>query len=226
MKALSKIFLLLIIFSATSCAFSPRKTKEYYNEAAKTQYDVIVVPGVPVEDGKWTRTMKGRVYWAKFLFDKGIAKNIMFSGSSVYQPYVEAKVMALYAEAIGVPKEHIYLETKAEHSTENIYYSYKKSKLLGFEKVALATDPFQAKSLKRFARVKVDPSVALIPMVVDTLKEMQSDMIDPTIDLNEARNEDYTSSIVEREGFFKRLRGTMGKNLDTSAYETDSGSLK
>jgi uncharacterized SAM-binding protein YcdF (DUF218 family) len=29
--------------------------------------------------------------------------------------------------SIGIPRENIFTETKAEHSTENIYYSYKKA---------------------------------------------------------------------------------------------------
>jgi hypothetical protein len=66
---------------------------------------------------------------------KGSAKNVMYSGSSVYSPYYEGEVMAMYAAAIGIPKEHIFTETKAEHSTENLYYGYHKSRKLGFKKL-------------------------------------------------------------------------------------------
>jgi uncharacterized SAM-binding protein YcdF (DUF218 family) len=217
MRTLPFSLILCIATLTCSCAFSPRKTLQYYLQAQKTRYDIIVVPGVPLENGKWSRTMKGRIYWAKFLFDNGITENIMFSGSAVYEHYVEGEVMALYAEAIGIPKEYIYAEKKAEHSTENIYYGYHKAKMLGFEKIALASDPFQTKSLKRFTRVKVHPSVGLIPMVIDTLEAMQEVMFDPVVDLSKARVENFTS-ILERESFFKRLKGTMGKNLDTTAY--------
>ena len=79
-----------------------------YDKAKTVTYDVIIVPGVPLKDGKWDRTMKARIYWSKFLYDKGIAKNIMYSGSAVYSPYYEGEVMVMYAEAIGIPKEHIY----------------------------------------------------------------------------------------------------------------------
>jgi hypothetical protein len=54
-------------------------------------------------------------------------------------------------------------------------------------------------------------------MVIDTLEAMQEVMFDPVVDLSKARVENFTS-ILERESFFKRLKGTMGKNLDTTAY--------
>src|SRR6185369_3322646 len=130
---LSFLYPVLTLFG---CAFSGKTSKKLFNEASRKQYDIIVVPGVPLENGKWSKTMKGRVYWSKFLYDKGIAKNIMYSGSAVYTPYYEAQVMGLYAVALGIPKENIFTETKAEHSTENIYYSYYKAKQLGFKTIA------------------------------------------------------------------------------------------
>ncbi len=63
--------------------------------------------------------------------------------------------MAMYAIAIGIPAEHVLFETMAEHSTENINYSYKKSKLLGYKTIALASDQFQTRSLRRFAHKRL-----------------------------------------------------------------------
>jgi hypothetical protein len=141
----------------------------------------------------------------------------MYSGSAVYSPYYEAEIMALYARELGIPESHIYTETKAEHSTENIYYSYHKAKSLGFDKIALASDPFQTKMLKRFMRIRVNSDVRLIPFVIDTLKKLEPEMIDPPINHQQAFKNDFVS-ILERESFWKRLKGTRGKNLDTSAY--------
>ncbi|HTQ63871.1 MAG TPA: ElyC/SanA/YdcF family protein [Puia sp.] len=201
-----------------SCSFSSKACKKLYLEASKNKYDLIIVPGVPFENLEWGRTMKARIYWSKFLFDEGIAKNIMYSGSSVYTPYTEAEIMALYAEAIGIQKQNIFTETMAEHSTENIYYSYKKAKLLGFKNIALASDPFQTKSLRTYVRKKIDQKVTLIPIVIDTLKKMEPSMIDPQIDYQQAFKQDFIS-IKKREGFWKRLRGTLGYNIDSTAYQ-------
>jgi uncharacterized SAM-binding protein YcdF (DUF218 family) len=180
-------------------------------------YDIIVVPGVPFENGKWSSTMKGRVYWSKYLYDIGIAKNVMYSGSAVYTPYNEAEIMALYAERIGIPVANIYTEKRAEHSTENIFYSYRKARKLGYESIALASDPFQTKMLKTFARKKVSPDVGLIPIVYDTLRAMESGMTDPEIDHQKAFKKDFVP-LPHRENFFERFRGTRGANIDTSAY--------
>jgi len=205
------------VLTLLSCSFSAKTSKRIFSEVSKKQYDIIVVPGVPFENESWSRTMKGRIYWSKFLFDKGIAKNVMYSGSAVYTPYYEGIIMALYAQAIGIPKENIFTETKAEHSTENIYYSYKKAKQLGFKTIALASDPFQTKTLRKFARRKLSPDIDVIPFVVDTLKMIEPSMTDPKIDFQQAFCEDFMS-IKKREGPFKRLLGTYGKNIDTSAY--------
>ncbi len=179
---------------------------------------MVVVPGVPLEDGKWSRVMKARIYWAKYLFEKGIAKNIMFSGSAVYSPYVEAEIMSLYAQALGIPKKNIYIETKAEHSTENIYYSYKKAIQLGFKTVALASDPFQTRMLRKFSRNNVSEHVKLIPFVIDTLRMIEPDMLDPIIDIRSAYVDNFIP-LPDRESFWQRIRGTMGTRLDEAAYD-------
>jgi len=212
---LSAFFLLL---SASACTYSSKTQKRLYKEIENQQFDVIIVPGVPFENNQWDRIMKGRVYWSKYLYDKGIAKNIIYSGAAVYSPYYEGKIMALYAEALGIPKDHIYSEIKAEHSTENIYYSYKLAKKLGFTRIALASDPFQTKLLRKYIRKKIDPNIPVIPFVADTLKIIEPGMIDPAIDYQQAFKKDFIS-LKQREGFWKRWRGTRGKNVDTKAYE-------
>jgi len=179
---------------------------------------MVVVPGVPFENENWSRTMKGRIYWAKFLYNKGIAKNIMFSGSAVYSPYYEGEIMALYARAIGIPSENIFTEIKAEHSTENIYYAYQKSKQLGFKTIALASDPFQTKMLRKFIQKRVDKNIAIIPFVIDTMKMIEPTMVDPKIDYNKAFVGDFVS-IKKRQNLWQRFRGTMGKRLNKKAYE-------
>jgi uncharacterized SAM-binding protein YcdF (DUF218 family) len=186
-------------------------------ESMNTTYDAVVVPGVPFENGQWSRTMKGRVYWSKYLFDKGITKNIIYSGSAVYTPYTEAMIMALYAEELGIPRENIFIENLAEHSTENIYYSYKKARKLGFERIALASDPYQTQMLKKYTLKKVSPDVGFIPIVFDTLLVMESRIKEPEIKYQEAFAKDFIS-LTDRENFLKRFRGTRGLGIDTSAY--------
>ncbi len=213
---LKYIFSLSFLWLITSCSFSDKTTKQYLNKALTKTYDVIVVPGYPFAETGWDSVMKGRVYWSKWLFDKGIAKNIIYSGSSVYTPYYEGEIMALYAIAIGIPKEHVFTETKAEHSVENLYYSYLKSKKLGFKSIALATDPYQSKQLKLFARLSIGKDVGIIPFVIDTLRSLHPIMIDPVIDYKRAYNKDFIP-LTTRQSYLKRLSGTLGKNIDYDA---------
>lgn len=181
-------------------------------------FDVIVVPGVPLVNGQWNRIMKARVYWSKFLLDRGIARHVIYSGGAVYTPYVEAEVMALYAEAIGISRDQIFTEPKAEHSTENIYYSYKYARKLGFERIALATDPFQSRMLKRFISKKLSGNVGVIPIVFDTLKIMEPLMVDPAIDYHSTYVNEFTA-LTDRKSFRERMRGTMGKTMNENWYE-------
>jgi hypothetical protein len=217
-KIILFILPLAIALTAMSCSYSAKATRQLLQKAESSgPFDVIIVPGVPFENGKWNRTMKGRVYWSKYLFDKGIAKNIMYSGSAVYTAFYEAEIMAMYAKAIGIPAKNIYTETKAEHSTENAYYGYKKAQQLGFEHIALASDPFQTKLLRRYVRKKVNSEMSFIPMVIDTMKVIEPAMIDPDIKYQEAFKPNFIS-IKERESFWKRLKGTLRGNIDTTAY--------
>jgi uncharacterized SAM-binding protein YcdF (DUF218 family) len=187
-------------------------------DAKKNPYDIVIVPGVPFEDSTWSRTMKGRIYWSKYLYDNGITKNVMYSGSAVYTPYTEGEIMALYGVALGIPEENVFSETMAEHSTENVYYSYKKARKLGFGRIALATDQFQAKMLKRFTKKIVSPDVGIIPIVADTLESLQPLMVNPEIDYQKTFVNNFTP-LTERENFRERFRGTRGVDLDTTLYK-------
>jgi hypothetical protein len=183
--------------------------KLYRRALASQPYDVIIVPGVPFHGKNWDFKMKGRVIWADYLIKKGIAKHVIFSGGAVYTPYVEAKVMALYAEALGTPKACIFTEEKAEHSTENVYYSYLMAKKLGFTKIALATDPYQSNMLKGFIKAHALPIVR-IPFRIKIL--MKIDDVHPLIDATPAKVEPF-KSIKETQSRKYRRNGTRGRNI-------------
>ena len=209
-------FIPLILFSVlflSACTIS--NPLKYYDKAlAKQPFDAVIVPGTPFLDGKWDRTTQGRMLWAKHLYDSGVTKNIICSGSDVYSPYQEGEIMRLYAVAMGIPESHVFAETQAEHSTENVFYGYKLARAQGFEKVALASDIFQSKLLKRFVRKmhrKLDAEITVIPMLVDTISVM--DQSTPQIDPSSAYTSDFVS-IVERESKCKRFMGTLGKHLE------------
>lgn len=205
----------ILFFTFSNCTVinpirkSPYKT--FQANITNQPFDVIIVPGIPYNSKKWSSIMHYRMLWAKFLFDKGYTKNIIFSGGAVYTPYIESKIMALYGEALNIPKKSIYTEEKAEHSTENVYYSYYLAKKLGFNNIALATDPYQTNNLNKYI-IKNNFDIKILPIQYDTvlLMNIQEPLIDPTTALTDKSFQ----SIKDRESFFKRLRGTMGKNIN------------
>lgn len=204
-------YLLFTTLLLSSCTFfRPGPTKLYSLALKAAPFDVIIVPGVPFDGSKWSMAMKGRVIWADYLYKQGIAKNIIFSGGAVYSPYVEGKIMALYAEALGTPKEHVFIEDKAEHSTENIYNSYLLARKLGFTKIAVASDPFQSNLLMRFTKRRFKLPITHIPYLISTLSTI--DDVDPAIDPVSAFVENF-KSIVETQSKWHRFRGTRGKNI-------------
>src|SRR5688572_10705578 len=193
----------------TQCSLTNYAERSYARAKKEKPYDVIIVPGVPYEKAATTSVMTVRLYWAKHLYDSGFTKNIIFSGSSVYTHFVEGIAMKIMADSLGIPSDHTFYETKAEHSTENVYYSWKMAKEKGFEKIAVATDPYQAAMLRRFIRIYT-PGVKAVPIVFNKLDIDDRSL--PKIDTTAAYVEGFVS-IVERESFWERFRGTMGKRV-------------
>ncbi|QQR85462.1 MAG: YdcF family protein [Flavobacteriales bacterium] len=209
---------LLLALLFNGCVIT-NPAKYYAAAEAKKPYDAVIVPGVPFNGVAWDSTMKLRVHWAVHLYEQGIARNLIFSGGAVYTPYLEANIMSLYAQQLGVPPEHCHLDPIAEHSTENLFYGWRKGRALGFTRMAVATDIFQSKMTKAFGKKmerRLGAVIDIIPVVWDTRKGPLN-LSDPVIDPSSARMMGAFVSILDREKFWKRFRGTLGKNVDWEA---------
>lgn len=168
------LFAGLFAFAKYQFRYVPRQVLAETRLAAP--YDVIIVPGIPFNDGEWGWLMKMRVYWAKYLYDEGIAHNIIFSGSAVHSPYVEADIMALYALQLGIPAANIFTENQALHSTENVDYSCIIAGNHCFARLAVATDPFQSMLLKSYLASKNLP-IAVLPAVKGITDAMDTALV-------------------------------------------------
>jgi uncharacterized SAM-binding protein YcdF (DUF218 family) len=201
----------IVFFGLVSCVFIKPKANKLYHRALKKNavYDAAIVPGVPFVEPAWDNIMQMRVIWAVHLYKRGLVKNLIMSGSAVYSPYSEAKIMRLYAIALGVPTEHILLEEKAEHSTENLWFGYKLAIQNGLQTVALASDPFQTKLLLRFGK-KRTPELAYLPVLFDTLRMIPHDT--PVINYKNIRLDPFIP-LPQRESPRERWRGTRGKHI-------------
>jgi hypothetical protein len=185
------------------------QTPVIYEEAKRDKpYDVIIVPGVPYQDAGMVDIMNFRVRWAKHLMDQGITKHIIFSGGAVYTPYVEGKIMALMAEKLGVPTERIFVEGKAEHSTENMYYGYVLAKKLGFERIGLASDQYQSFMLEVIHERFKLYDLGFIPIKPTFMRDVDKTPIQ--IDASSAKVTDFVA-LPDRQSFADRFKGTRGK---------------
>lgn len=160
--------------------------------------------------------LKSRILWAKYLYDTKVADNIIFSGASVYSPYVEGIIMKTYADSLHIPSEHTFAETQAQHSTENIYYSVLMARKMGFRRIAVATDQYQTVILDLYIK-KNCPEVDILPIDFNSIDLVTAPW--PEIDPAAAHVDNFVS-LTQRENRSERFRGTLGQNV--SFPENDS----
>ena len=203
LKQLLGNYLPLLLFLSSCGLFYPTK-KVYKKSLEKRPYDVVIVPGYPHSEKGWETNVEKRVIWANYLYQNNITKHVIFSGSSVYTPYIESQAMRLYGVGLGIPDSVIFTEERAEHSVENVYYSYCLARDLGFNKVGLASNASQINQIRLFVR-KFDLAIDYLPIVMDTLKIL--DNTEPVI--HPIKVADFVS-LPEKQSLYKRLKGTFG----------------
>lgn len=205
--------LLVGAIGLASCSYYTRKRPQKlyrYTLEQKASYDAAIVPGYPFNGQAWDSLVKARVTWVCYLYREGIVRNIIFSGGAVHTPYVEALVMGRYAQALGVAPEHIFYETKAEHSTENVYYSYLLAKQQGFKSLVLCTDPIQSVLLQSFTRRRFGSPIAHLPFVSALIAQEKEQ--NPGIDTAGLKVENFVP-LKERESRWQSIKGTMGRGI-------------
>lgn len=202
----------LLLSSFTISRFHKRAHSLFQKVITNNEvYDAAIVTGMPVDNGRLNKTVTERVQWAVYLYKSGIVKNLILSGGAVYTDYYESVVMAAYAVQLGVDPQHIFLENLAEHSTENVYYSYKIAKQNGFKKLALATDPYQSMMLKKHTKNRYATHIQHIPIVYKYIEGMMPQQ--PQTDARNSRKNDFVS-IKSRKNIFQRVMGTLGKDVN------------
>ncbi len=207
-RKISTLGILLLFFP--SCFFlGPSPRKRLLHTSSIRPIDVAIIPGLPLVKGQWDTLLKTRVLWSVFLYKKGYVKNLIYSGNSVYTKWVEGKAMAQYALLLGVKPENIFVDTLAEHSTENLYQGYKLAHKNGFKTIALASDPFQCAMLYRFSKKKFTEEIYFLPVISDSISSQYT--CNPAIDSNKCVNP-FFIPIEERQSYRQRMNGTQGKN--------------
>jgi len=213
---LSIVIAVILVVLGSGCNFT---TQIQHNKAQRIKhYEAIIVPGFPYFEHEVNINfiLRMRVIWAYHLMQEGIAENVIFSGDAVHTPYIEAEIMAQYARSLGIPANHIFVERRAEHSTENLFYGYAKAMELGFKNIAVATDPLQSRLIKVNTLQDKLP-VAFIParfnLIMDIYQELRPVLEDPClahienfIPLSDRFSENELRLGAQGERFRKRYR--------------------
>jgi hypothetical protein len=90
---------------------------------------------------------------------------------------------------------------------------------LGFKKIALATDPYQTGMLKSLIR-EYTPGVMSIPIQFEKIDARNKTL--PEIDPSIAHVSPFVA-LPDRESFWKRFQGTMGKRVKEEANAEKPG---
>ena len=156
-----KFFFITLFLGVLITLVVPYLSNSCKDNSNLKKFDVIIVLGSPAtDDCKAGSIMKDRVAKGIELLKLGIAKKILFTGSSVINNCTEAEAMAAYAISKGISKNHILKETRARNTFQNAYYAIAQMKKLNFESAAIVTsEPHIKRSCAVFAKFDIDYSM-------------------------------------------------------------------
>ena len=104
-------------------------------------HDAIILLGCPSNtDGTPSPSQIARADIAVALSQAGYANEFIVSGAAVHNQYVEADALAALLEARGIASSHIFRDTLAMHTDENIYYSDKIMEAQGWSSAIVVSD--------------------------------------------------------------------------------------
>jgi len=115
----------------------------------------------------------------------------------------------MHLRDMGVDPRDIYIENRAEHSTENVFYSMEIARNAGFAKVAVATDPMQSRMISFLLR-KLDLDVDYLPADIATVGREYWKGFDRKVDARPAMVSNFVP-LKDREERTERMKGTKGE---------------
>ncbi len=124
-KLLRRSLLLLILLALAFglIVYGSYVTLPTHNSAA-SHFDTIIVLGTPARlDGTPSPEQRERVLEGIREYRAGIAPRLIMTGGPAHNHFVEAHVMAQFAESQGVPASAILEESQAQNTIQNIFYS-------------------------------------------------------------------------------------------------------
>jgi uncharacterized SAM-binding protein YcdF (DUF218 family) len=103
------------------------------SNTARTRFDAIIVLGTPADgDGNPRPDQLARVTEAVHEYQRGVAPRLILTGGAAHNHFVEARVMARSAEALGIPESAVFIEPEAMDTIQNACYSVRIMKAHGW----------------------------------------------------------------------------------------------
>jgi uncharacterized SAM-binding protein YcdF (DUF218 family)/glycosyltransferase involved in cell wall biosynthesis len=125
---------------------------------------IVVFAGGAGESGRAGGGYQERVKQAVDLYAAGHARHMIFSTGFVFA-FAEGEVMRSLAEANGVPREAIVLETEARNTFENVARSREILTQRGWRRVLLVSSPYHMRRAILTWR-QVAPEIEVVPTPV------------------------------------------------------------
>lgn len=125
MRSLKRPLLaLLVLVLASAAAFFGAYLLLPTQNTPATHFDAIVVLGTPARpDGMPSPEQRERVLEGIREYRAGVAPRVIFTGGPAHNHFIEAHVMAEFAQAQGVPASAILEEDQAQDTIQNIFYT-------------------------------------------------------------------------------------------------------
>lgn len=137
--SLCTLVLLYLLYTAVSI----------WNYSGKSEHapvDAIIVLGAGVYKGEVSPVFRERIHHGISLYQKGMAKKIIFTGGySEGSTQSDAAIAKHYAKARGVPAEDILCEEKSTITQENIQYAKEIMAEQGYQSAIIVSDPLHMK---------------------------------------------------------------------------------
>jgi uncharacterized SAM-binding protein YcdF (DUF218 family) len=177
LRILLILVLLALLYPATVLALYFLTPQE---NAKLDKVDTILVLGCPSKpDGSPTPEQRERVMEGVREFRKGISRHVIISGAAAHNRFVEAHVMAMAAEANGVPASAVIEEDHAHDTIQNIYYADKIMEAHGWHTTEVISSPYHlprtALILQHYPQLKWELHAAHWPPDYGPLKRLQLD---------------------------------------------------
>ncbi len=150
--SIKRILIVIGILFWSYFAINAYKIYSFSSEYSEEKSDVIIVLGTAIENEKPSSVFKERINHGIYLYNKGVAKKLMFTGGlGKGQIQTESAVAKKYALSKGIPSEAIILEEKSRSTYENFMFTKLLMDSLGLNTALIVSDPFHMKRAMTFA---------------------------------------------------------------------------